>query len=42
MTFTEIGVPPELIAALAKQKSEAPTPIQTVAYPVLQAGKEPI
>jgi superfamily II DNA/RNA helicase len=40
MTFTEIGVNPELVAALAKQKIAEPTPIQTVAYPVLMQGKD--
>ena len=37
MTFSDIGVTPDLIAALAKQKITEPTPIQTVAYPVLSA-----
>jgi len=40
MTFSEIGVKPELIAALAKQKITEPTPIQTIAYPVLLEGKD--
>jgi superfamily II DNA/RNA helicase len=40
MTFSEIGVKPELIAALAKQKIESPSPIQAVAYPVLLEGKD--
>jgi superfamily II DNA/RNA helicase len=40
MTFTEIGVPEDLVAALAKQKITEPMPIQTVAYPVLSAGKD--
>ena len=40
MTFSEIGVKPDLIAALAKQKITEPTPIQTVAYPVLLEGKD--
>ncbi len=40
MTFSEISVKPELIAALAKQKIVEPTPIQTVAYPVLLEGKD--
>jgi superfamily II DNA/RNA helicase len=40
MTFTEIGVPDDLVAALAKQNITEPTPVQTVAYPVLAAGKD--
>jgi superfamily II DNA/RNA helicase len=40
MTFSDIGVNPELIAALAKQRITEPTPIQTVAYPVLLEGKD--
>jgi superfamily II DNA/RNA helicase len=40
MTFTEIGVPDDLVAALAKQTITEPMPIQTVAYPVLSAGKD--
>ncbi len=40
MTFFDIGMNPDLIAALAKQKITEPTPIQTVAYPVLSAGKD--
>jgi superfamily II DNA/RNA helicase len=40
MTFTDIGVNPDLVAALAKQRITEPTPIQTVAYPVLSAGKD--
>ena len=40
MTFSEIGVKPELIVALAKQRITEPTPIQTVAYPVLLEGKD--
>jgi superfamily II DNA/RNA helicase len=40
MTFTEIGVPADLVAALAKQQITEPTPIQTVAYPVLLSGKD--
>ena len=40
MTFTEIGVPEDLVAALAKQAITEPMPIQTVAYPVLSAGKD--
>jgi superfamily II DNA/RNA helicase len=40
MTFPDIGVNPDLIVALAKQKITEPTPIQTVAYPVLLEGKD--
>ncbi len=40
MTFNEIGVPDDLVAALAKQKITEPTPIQAVACPVLSAGKD--
>ena len=40
MTFADIGVRPDLITALAKQKITEPTPIQTVAYPVLREGKD--
>ena len=40
MTFSEINVNADLIAALAKQKITEPTPIQAVAFPVLLAGKD--
>jgi ATP-dependent RNA helicase DeaD len=40
MTFTELQLPPALIAALAKQDIIEPTPIQTVALPVLLAGQD--
>jgi ATP-dependent RNA helicase DeaD len=40
MTFTELGVPPELVVALAKQQITEPTPIQLSALPVLLAGKD--
>ncbi|HNX35398.1 MAG TPA: DEAD/DEAH box helicase [Kiritimatiellia bacterium] len=40
MTFSDIHVRPDLIAALAKQKITEPTPIQAVAYPVLLEGKD--
>jgi len=40
MTFTEIGVPEDLVAALSKQSILEPMPIQTAAYPVLTAGKD--
>lgn len=39
MTFTELHVLPELVAALSKQQIIDPTPIQTSALPVLLAGK---
>lgn len=40
MTFTDLKVPPELIAALAKQDITDPTPIQIAALPVLLAGQD--
>ena len=40
MTFSDMGVSPELIAALEKQKITEPTPIQAVAFSVLSAGKD--
>ena len=40
ITFAELGVAPELIAALAKQGISEPTDIQQVALPVLQAGTD--
>jgi ATP-dependent RNA helicase DeaD len=40
MTFTDLQVQPELIAALSKQEITEPTPIQSVAHPVLLAGKD--
>ena len=40
MNFSDIGVNPELVAALAKQSISEPTPIQTIAYPVLLEGKD--
>lgn len=36
--FAELGIAPELIAALAKQGISVPTVIQEMALPVLQAG----
>lgn len=39
MTFAELGVPPELVAALAKQGITEPTAIQIEALPVLLAGE---
>ena len=40
MTFTDLQVHPDLIAALAKQQIDAPTPIQEAALPVLLSGKD--
>src|SRR5882672_5719435 len=40
MTFTDLQVKPELIAALAKQQITDPTPIQTAALPALLAGQD--
>ncbi|NOT35337.1 MAG: DEAD/DEAH box helicase [Candidatus Eisenbacteria bacterium] len=40
MTFPELGLPPELVAALARQHITEPTPIQVAALPVLMAGKD--
>lgn len=40
MTFSEIDVPPDLVAALAKQQITEPMPIQVAALPVLLAGKD--
>jgi superfamily II DNA/RNA helicase len=40
MTFTELQLAPELIAALEKQQISSPTPIQDVALPVLSAGRD--
>ncbi len=40
MTFTDLLLPPDLIAALAKQQISDPTPIQSAAIPVLLAGKD--
>jgi len=40
MTFTDLHMPPDLVAALAKQEIAEPTPIQIVAAPVLLAGKD--
>lgn len=38
--FDELGVSPELITALAKQKISEPTAIQISAVPVLRSGKD--
>ena len=40
MTFTELGLPPELVSALSKQQITEPTAIQIAALPVLLAGKD--
>jgi superfamily II DNA/RNA helicase len=40
MTFTDLLLPTELIAALAKQQISEPTSIQSAAIPVLMAGKD--
>jgi len=40
MTFTDLQVPPDLIAALIKQQITDPTPIQIAALPVLLAGQD--
>jgi ATP-dependent RNA helicase DeaD len=40
MTFAEIGVGPELVAALARQQITEPTAIQVAALPVLLAGRD--
>lgn len=39
MTFTDLGLPHELIEALAKQQISDPSPIQVAAIPPLIAGK---
>jgi len=40
MTFSELGVVPDLLGALIKQQITVPTPIQIAALPVLLAGKD--
>ena len=40
MTFTDLSLPPELVAALAKQQISEPSPIQIAAIPPLIAGKD--
>jgi ATP-dependent RNA helicase DeaD len=40
MTFTELQLAPELIAALEQQQITEPTPIQSAALPVLLAGHD--
>ena len=39
MTFPETGLPPALVAALAKENITEPLPIQAAAIPVLLTGK---
>lgn len=39
-TFDDLGVPPELVAALEKQRITAPTAIQVAAIPPLLAGQD--
>src|SRR5438552_6458929 len=39
MSFADLAVHPDLIAALARQEITEPTPIQVAAIPVLLAGK---
>jgi ATP-dependent RNA helicase DeaD len=40
MTFAELDVSPELVAALARQRITEPTAIQVAALPVLLAGRD--
>lgn len=40
MTFSELGMTPPLVAALAKQQISEPTPIQVIAIPEVAAGKD--
>ena len=40
MTFTDLQLPSDLIAALSKQQISEPTPVQTAALPVLLGGKD--
>jgi len=40
MTFTDLLLPTDLIAGLAKQQLSDPTPIQSAAIPLLMAGKD--
>lgn len=40
MTFPELAVPTDLVAALARAGITDPTPIQTAALPVLMAGQD--
>jgi len=40
VTFAELGLPPELVEALAKRRLTEPTPIQVEAIPPLLAGQD--
>src|SRR5437667_2279581 len=40
MTFAELAVPPDLVAALAKQAITEPTALQIAALPLLLAGQD--
>ncbi|MHA3770241.1 DEAD/DEAH box helicase [Verrucomicrobiota bacterium sgz303538] len=40
MTFSELGIDPALVAALAKQHISEPTPIQELAIPAIAAGQD--
>jgi ATP-dependent RNA helicase DeaD len=40
MTFADLQIPPDLIAALAKQQISTPTPIQTAALPEILTGRD--
>lgn len=40
MSFADLKIPPDLIAALEKQRIVEPTPIQTAALPVLLSGED--
>src|SRR5688500_1556508 len=40
MTFAELGLPPDLLAALERQRITEPTAIQVAALPVLLAGQD--
>jgi superfamily II DNA/RNA helicase len=40
MPFTDLQLPPDLIAALSKQQISEPTPVQSAALPLLLAGKD--
>ncbi|MGH8176183.1 MAG: DEAD/DEAH box helicase [Steroidobacter sp.] len=40
MTFTDLHVHPELVAALIRQQITEPTPIQVAALPILLAGQD--
>jgi ATP-dependent RNA helicase DeaD len=40
MSFIDLKIPPELIAALARQQITEPTPIQAAAIPLLLAGSD--